>query len=358
MRSLKAPNVISFALLKTTFFILMAGFCGLHHPAPSPEKPVVGQHAPSLGVENWLRGQSGISRDPSLAFWAGRVVIVQIHTGEEGGPLVSLMSEIGVAGADRLLRRVALAPVGILKAWKLEELGLDYPTGEVAEDSPWYTPEAPIWIIGRAGEVRWHGDPITDERGFLEELDLALGLPRGPRLRRAPGPELAEAAGALWQADWKKARSLAEKVQRKHARARDEQLLEVSERAGQLVAAIDAHADDLLAEARGAVGADKAVVYWRARRALEQGFPRSAQARAARELEREAMQSERVLLFSDAEKYLDKLEPGRPVLFPARRTREGDAFAKDLEKFVKGSDNRAGIVLVALEMLEHYRELP
>ena len=105
MRSLKAPNVISFALLKTTFFILMAGFCGLHHPAPFPEKPVVGQHAPSLGVENWLRGQSGISRDPSLAFWAGRVVIVQIHTGEEGGPLVSLMSEIGVAGADRLLRR-------------------------------------------------------------------------------------------------------------------------------------------------------------------------------------------------------------------------------------------------------------
>lgn len=337
-------------------------------PEPSPlpvqdptpaEAPRTGHLAPPLGEKAWLARQQGFTLDPSLAFFHGKVVLVHPVPAEAGDPTLELLADLAEACEDRDLRLVGLAAEGSLQSWKLAGLGVSWPVAEVVPgESAWWPAEGrpPVAVVGRAGEVRWSGAPLDDEQAFLEAVDTALRLPRGPRLAADPGPELAEVAEALWQADWLRAEKEARKAEKSLSGQRDEASRAAARRAEDVLAALERHGEDLLAEATGAVRADQGLVYWRARTALEQGFPRSPWAREAKALEKEAMRSNLVLVFVDAEKYLTDVHPERPILFPVRRSPEGDRFVRTLEKFVKASDNAAGTTLHARRMLERYAE--
>ncbi len=243
---------------------------------------------------------------------------------------------------------------------KAERLNIRWPvalvTGE-GRGTPYYAPDelGPelLLLVGRSGEVVWRGDPLEEEKAFLEALDSALRGYDAPVVGRDLRPELAGAQATYYRGDWEKARSSSRKLKKRYAGKEDRVSQAIARDANHLAELVYEHERDLRVRAREAIGKRNFVEFLALQEAVERGFKRTDLPKEVKEFRKSAFKGMVGTMFNDAERWM-KFQDERPVLFPARKSGKGDRYAKKLKSFVQSSVNDFAEKKLARRMLEDY----
>lgn len=223
-----------------------------------------------------------------------------------------------------------------------QEMGMTHHLGETSyfgEWSPYFNLNSNSsttygFLVGRSGVVRWRGDLGSNQEEFLEALELALAVPAVPPLPEGVAPELDKALQGYVSGDLGKARKEAEKVRRKLAKSRKPEGQVVAAQAAGLVEALTTYEDELFERAQAARESGDAEALTRALNALRASFPRGTHAKALKALTKGVAADPELEAAAESWSAWFELAEERPALFPARRDKASERFAKRLARFV------------------------
>lgn len=358
-------------------------FLALTHAAPpTTTGPAVGHHAPDHRLRGFVGADSsnqkvvkrnqdgrttrtGSTAPTDLSDVHGRVVLLHSSPwkdAERTATVARLINDALRSNEDRGIAAIGITAgePGEEVSKKAERLDIRWPvalvTGE-GRSTPYYAPDelGPefLFLVGRSGEVVWRGDPLGEEKAFLEALDTALRGHDAPVVGRDLRRELAEAQATYYQGDWEKARSSARKLKKKYTGMEDRDSKAIARDANHLADLVYEHERDLRVRAREAIGKRKFVEFLAIQEAVERGFKRTDLPKEVKEISKVAFKGMVGTMFNDAERWM-KFQDARPVLFPARKSGKGDRFAKKLKSFVQSSPHDFAEKKLAKRMLEDY----
>ena len=343
------------------------------HPEPVPSAqqnahvpPEVGTVAKPLETVYWY-DLGDAPAEPSLFDMRGEVVLV--HTwGYYCGPCMKAgvpnVSDVVRANKERGLRAVSITvAVGddkpddhFVKVGR--EQGLEHPLGVAdgfGEMSPYVNlneAKALTWcfVIGRAGGVRWVGNPSRDEEDFLEAVRLAVAEEPLPPLPAAVPADYAKGIEQYVAGDLGRARDeLAKKAGRLEGKDAEAAAIGRS-----LVEALDAHQRELTDALDRALSERDAEAFVVARRTLLARFAKAGAKKAVQSRERSLREDAELTAAIEAWTTWDALRMERPALFPHRADDASKRYAKALRRFLKKADEDAPGVGEARALLATY----
>gem|GEM_PF-2536644 len=230
------------------------------------------------------------------------------------------------------------------------DLGMTHHLGETSymgEWSPYFnlnenSSTTYAFIIDRSGLVRWRGDLGSKTEEYYEALRAALEAPSAPPVASGLGEGLAKPLELLVVDERTRAMKELEKLVKRNAKAKKPEQQALATQAGELLASLEAHAAQRLADATAALEAGEAEAFARAARDLSAAYAKSPQHRSLGQLEKAAKERDGFLEAVEAwEEWLD-LRAERPATFPARVDKEGAKFARKLKQHLSGSEEVPG----------------
>ena len=351
------------------------------------QEPVfeLGQLAPESGLTAWLEPESDSdgSKDSDIdisgrpgerasrmkagergELGAYRGIPLVLHTlawddAISTGEMLPLMRDLVNANVDRGIAVIGIANTAGEDALadELKERkrhALPYPVAReilATSGSPYVDLAghglAHAFVIGPNGALLWRGNPIEKEGEFVEAVQIAYARPTVESLTAPLHAELKKAVAAYLAADLKDARSKAMKL----TRSKD---AEVSAGATSLVELVDTTLASWLQEARKHGNSGPDLLFFKTAQAIRTSAPRSDTEKELDALEKDLKKKAfwRVRA-QDLSNWLE-LVPDRPALFPARVTKPGNSFAKQLGKFRRSTTNSNEATQSAEDMLKRY----
>ncbi len=322
----------------------------------------VGRIAVEHGVEDWL--QTGEETDLQLAALRGKVVLLHTFAWDSEPctrTLIPLVNDLVRANRDRELAAVSICASddeGGDASARPTRLHMTHAVGVAKEgECPYLVPGeggiGQLFLVGRSGLLLWRGDPVREQEAFLEAVRLALGQPAAPCLERDLRPELGEACAEYCAGRYGLARSLAEKVRGRFEEAAGEEAEGIAADAEHLIGLVSRLEQEHLDSARDALVKHRSMRFMVSIDVLSRGFPKTRSSRLAQEMVKESVRGRFAGSFRDARDWFE-IRGERPPLFPARRDREGDRFAREIEKYLRKTHNDVGATQEARRLMEAY----
>lgn len=346
-----------------------------------PTDVVIGQHAPDHGLEDFAamgdpasgrvvkESRSSDAHDEVLMSadlddLRGRVVLLHALDWEDSEALVQtlpLLRDLLYSNAHRGIAVISIvaAEPGEQAQAMAESHDVSWPVALVHGElsTPYFSPETLgtnyIHLIGRSGQVLWKGGAISGRDELLEALQSELIKHAAPVLDRGLHEELGKAQELYYSGEWMKARKLAEKLVRKHGDDDSEPSKAIAADAKHLLARIAEHEHDLSLRARDAMSRRSAFQFYEVQYAVDAGFARSDLQERVRETAKEAPKGLTGHSFPTTEDWFE-FRDEQPVLFPARKSRAGERFAKKLKKYTKSTVNNVPATQLAQRLLDEY----
>lgn len=192
-----------------------------------------------------------------------------------------------------------------------------------------------MFLIGRNGKILWRDNYIIKEKEFLKALGKAMLAREVPPLERELDPTLHKAMAEYLDGQFAKARNLAAKVQGKYDGKADALSQKIAEDAAYFSEHVAKLARELLARMKQARDDKQGLAFVEALDALAQGFPKSAEAKEAQIMEKEAGKEKEFASEMKAARAWQSLLEKYPILFPIEPDKASKAFARKLKKFIK-----------------------
>ncbi len=236
--------------------------------------------------------------------------------------------------------------------------GVEHPLAfTTPEQSPYFQPQMNgityVTMIGRSGEVAWAGNPVEDQKQFLATLRQELVDGTAPALSINSSAALDDVLDDYYEGRWASARRKAEKRVKQLAKAEGQAELDEREDLQRIIQSVTDAERDHLADLSTALGDRKSYRFYWERNILLRAFPKGETAKAVEEMSKRPDRNNFAGSFIDAERYFEFAQE-RPVLFPVRKSRDGDKFARKLEKFLRKTNNSVRVTQEAKALLEVY----
>jgi len=318
-------------------------------PLTQDVTPTVARPAPAAGFRAWLNGSA--PKRWRVNEFLGEVLIIHSFAWN-----CSSCLKVGVPLAVDLQRVASDAGLNVISVTTPAEIdetkrvvakyGLSNP---VALENP-FTNENPyvdvsvypityFFVIGRNGELVWHGNPSTKLDECLEAIGRALDAPTNLRLERELHPELESAIEGWFQRDYRNTHKLAAKLVKKHGKRSGGDSARIAADAAWLIERIERLAQELERTLEHAVSARDATTVVRTLELIEQGFAKHALAERADELLESIEEDEVFEAELEVARAWRELQRERPVLVETRRERGEKRWVKALGRFVAKYDD-------------------
>ncbi len=310
----------------------------------SGQGPQVGRVAPEPGLRGFLQAKGAPAC--TLAELRGRVVVLHTFAWNCSPCLrvgIPLAADLHRANQAHGLTVLSVTTPAFPEETKevLAKYGVEHPVAAehpFENDNPYVDAMAnPItyaFVVGRNGELVWRGDPSSKLDECLEAVRHALHQTPGRELERPLAPELADAVVEYFTGRAAKARILAEKVRKRHARKTKEESRRITADAEHLIERIDSRSEMLLSELEEALEAEDPVRFVRARDEIAAFHAKSDVAKRATPLLERAEETEAFAAAVAVEDAWGEIARARPPLFPLRREKAEKRFEKALKKYL------------------------
>lgn len=301
---------------------------------------------------------AGRKQPGDLAQYHKKVVLVHVIDWAEpaaSSDLIDLMNDVVKANEDREVQAIGIMEDDEKSKTRAGEAGVAWPIGLTSlRNSPslYVTPtkQSRVFVIGRSGQLVWRGNPSTDRAGFLKALAAALNQLGAQRIERNLGEPFDDALSLYYGESLTKALAQAKRLKtaaRTDARQRvDAEHLRI--------AAKDTELSWLRAMRAGAQRRRDFDKYVRNIDGLVKAFPRGTGKEARAHEKATSRKSSNALRLKD-ERKLQALQIIRPALFPARKNKKHDRFAKRVNKFLSSKMLTNEAERRALDLLDRYR---
>jgi hypothetical protein len=328
--------------------VLLALALLLPATGPKSDEPTVALPAPQAGFRAWLAG-SAPKRQRVDAF-RGEVLIIHSFAWN-----CSSCLKVGVPLAVDLQRVAATRGLNVISVTTPAEpgetkrvaakYGLSNP---IALENP-FTNKNPyvdiskypityFFVIGRNGELVWHGNPSTKLDECLDAIGRALDSPSDLVLERELHTELDEAVVNWFGGDHARSKKLALKLASKHGRRSKGDSPRIASDAQWLSERVDGLAQELFAQMELALVERDALAFVRAHERLTEGFKKHEQLERANQLANDMTDPDFAAELELAATWRE-LQRERPVLLATRRERREQRWAQSLGRFLKKFDD-------------------
>ncbi|MFT7485605.1 MAG: hypothetical protein ACI9F9_001455 [Candidatus Paceibacteria bacterium] len=327
------------------FAVLFLALSPYFSPTPTVGNhgPQVGAQAPEPGFHHWI--QRGTRKGSTLQALRGDVVIIHTFAWNCSSCLrVGIPLAVALEGAnlDRGLRVLSVTTPAeteetkrVLKQAELSHavameapLGSNNPYVDVEHNSITH-----MFVIGRNGNLVWHGDPSTKQDEFIEAVEQALNEAPGLHLDRTLHPELGRACADFYKGKWSNSRRTAALLAKKQKTGKGDTTLLAD--AEYLVDRIDVLTKFLVEDLSHALSERDGIRALQVNQLLEERLEKSSVAKQVKAIwaaaEKDADQG---LFLERAELWLELMRK-RPALFPVSAEKREKDYSKGLRKFLK-----------------------
>ncbi|MEM7306990.1 MAG: hypothetical protein AAF682_09990 [Planctomycetota bacterium] len=329
----------------------------IERPAPGSAPPYASGDKPNE------RSDGSDSDRGGLTGYGGSPLIVHAFAWDDKKSterVLPLMRDLLRANADRGLAVIGIADELLPDARPEDRLAAElnalsthrvtYPVASAdlgRSPSPYADGRNDAFVIGPNGALLWRGDPIAAQKDLLDALGRAYERPHVAVLRRPLDAKLARAESAYLAAELKDALAKAKKLLKSKNS-------EAAASARTVVNLVESTQWAWLEELRKHAAGGPDLRYFELAEALRSALPKGEAAKELEEIEK-ALKKEKLwrLRNQDLTKWIE-LRRERPALFPARKSKGGDAFAKELEKFLRTTANSNEATKEAKALLERY----
>ena len=296
----------------------------------------------------------------NLAAYHRNVVVVHVIDWADprsSTDLIELMRSVAKANEDRGMQLLGIMATGENAQTRARAASIDWPVAMTLLHeslSPYIvaSQQPRAFVIGRSGELIWQGSPSSDRRGFLKALDVAFSRLACERVERDLGPELSASLQHYYDGALAKSLSVAERIRGGASKT--------------VATPLQLDAVHLIGKVR-----DTEVAWLQAMRkssgrrrefdqyvqhvdALVAAFPKTS-GKEARAHEKELSKKSNYTLRLKDERAWQKCTSERPALFPARKDKASERFAKRLGKFLQSARNATDAVSRGQALLDRYR---
>lgn len=301
---------------------------------------------------------AGQKQPGDLALYHKKVVLV--HVIDWGQPsassdLIDLVRDVVHANEDRGLQAIGIMADDEESQTQARQAGLDWPIGLTSlRNSPslYVTPakQSRVFVIGRSGQLVWRGNPSSNRGAFLKALAAALNQLGAERIEGNLGESFGEALSLYYAESLSKALAQAERL--KTAAKADEQMRVDAERL--IIAAKESELSWLRAMRSAAKRRRDFDQYVRNIDGLVKAFAKTSGKEAKAHEKATSRKSNNAQRLKD-ERKLQELQALRPALFPARKSKAHDRFAKSIDKFLSSKRLTDEAERRALDLTDRYR---